>query len=126
MRNNFLLSAGIVCLASALLHTVGGQFTLVNPMLQSDLNVQAQTEWLGAWHLITILLWVFGYLLFTNGRRFRKDQLSVIHLIGWLCLLFGFSFIGASLYQQVHAPQYILFLPIALLTFMGVKKITIA
>lgn len=122
MKNYSYLIAGAICLFTAILHTVGGQLSLVDPMLISDLTAGAKTEWLGAWHMITILLWMFGYILFRNGLKLQKENTTTIRLIAFLCLCFAASFIAASLWRMHHAPQYILFLPIAILTYFGLKK----
>jgi len=102
--------------------TIGGQLTLVNPLLQSELSPQITTEWLGAWHIVTILLWVFGFILFRNGRKVEREDRSLIRTIGLLSFLFGLTFIIASLIQGQHAPQYILFLPIAVCVAVGNKR----
>jgi len=119
MKNKFLLAAGGISFFTAGLHLIGGQLTLVDPLLASNLIPQEKTEWLGAWHIVTILLFFFGYILLKNGLKPNIEDRSLIKWIGILCLLFSFAFIGASLGQQQHAPQYILFLPVAALVYFG-------
>lgn len=122
MKNKAYFWAGLIGLFTALLHTVGGQIELVNPMLDGNMTAQMKTEWLGAWHMVTILLWVFGFILFKNGRQENPADRSLIQVIGWLSFLFGICFILASIYQGQHAPQYILIWPVALLIYFGLKK----
>ena len=122
MRNNYYLAAGVICLFTAMLHTVGGQLALVDPLLASSLDLQVKTEWLGAWHMITFLLWYFGYVLFRNGLKVQAHSASLLKGILILSILFSIAFIGASFWQGQHAPQYILFSPIVLLVYFGLRK----
>ena len=60
------LIAGIVNLLTALIHTFGGQLDLVNPLLKSNLSDQSKAEWLGVWHMVTLLLFATTYVIFRN------------------------------------------------------------
>ena len=122
MDNKFIFIAGVLTIFTALVHLIGGQSTLVNPLLESALTDQVKVEWLGAWHCISIFLFLFGIILIKNGLNMDPKQLAVINLIFQLYLLFAISFILASLFRAQHAPQYILFIPIALLIYLGMKK----
>ena len=122
MDSKLIFSAGVIMLASAALHTIGGQLTLVDPLLDSNLQLQEKVEWLGAWHCITILLFGMGIILTRNGLRLREKQVHTLKFIFYLCILFSIVFISASFYLQKHAPQYILFLPMALLVYLGLKR----
>lgn len=122
MRNNYHLAAGIIYLFSAVLHLIGGQLALVNPLLDSELDLQVRTEWLGAWHIITVMLFYFGYILLKNGLRYQTKDESLIKAIGVLSALFCLSFLGAGLWLQCHAPQYILFAPVVILIYFGFKN----
>lgn len=123
MNSKLIFSAGIIMLLTALLHLIGGQTTLVDPLLDSNMLLQEKVEWLGAWHTITILLFGMGIVLVRNGMKMREGQYESIKFIFYLCILFSLSFIVASIYLQKHAPQYIIFLPLAFLTYMGMKRI---
>jgi len=122
MRNNYFLAASVICLFTALLHTIGGQFTLVDPLQASSLDLQVKTEWIGAWHMITLMLWYFSYVLFRNGFNVQPHSVGLFKGIMVLNILFSIAFIGASIWQGRHAPQYILFFPIALLVYFGLRK----
>lgn len=121
-KNNYYLAAGIICLFTALLHTIGGQLTLVDPMLQSKLDIQVKSELLGAWHLVTVILWFFGFILAKNGWQVNLANSSMIKMMGLLFFLFGFVFILVIIVQRQHTPQYILFFPIAILIYIGYQK----
>lgn len=126
MRNNYYLLAGILCVIVAFIHVIGGQLSLVNPLLGSQLKPNVITEWLGAWHMITVMLFVFGYILIRFGLNTVQEHYSLVNVIMLLCFLFSFCFIGASIIQGQHAPQYSLFLSIAFLCYLGRTKINIS
>ena len=123
MDSKLIFSAGLIMLASATLHTIGGQLTLVDPLLDSNLQLQEKVEWLGAWHCITLLLFGMGIILTRNGLKLRENHVHTIKSIFYLCILFSIAFIGASLFLQKHAPQYILFLPMALVIHLGLRRL---
>lgn len=125
MENKYLFSAGILMILIAILHLVGGQITLVDPMIDSNMIQQEKVEWLGAWHCISILLFYFGYVLLKNGKKQSTKQTELIKFIAYMCLLFSISFIGSSIFLQKHAPQYILFIPMAVILYFGLKKMEI-
>jgi len=121
-RSKLIIAAGLIYLFIALLHTIGGQLELVNPMLDSRLDKQVKTELLGAWHLVTAMLWIFGFMLVKSGIKLSLTDRSMLQLIAIVTLAFVVIFIGVSLAQWTHALQYILFLPPATMIFMGLKK----
>ncbi len=123
-KTNWLwMIAGIVNLATALLHTIGGQFDLVNPMLQANLADQAKAEWLGAWHMITIILFLSSYAILVNARKgFECKQIELMRFIGAAYILFAIPSGVSSIAYQVLAPQWILLLPIGVLVIGGVNQ----
>jgi hypothetical protein len=66
-RNMYLLIAGGINLFTAILHTIGGQLDLVNPLMNSNLTDQQKAEWIAAWHLVTIMLFFTSYVIIKNG-----------------------------------------------------------
>lgn len=122
VRNNYLISAGVICLFTAILHTIGGQIDLVNPLMESDLKLQTKSELLGVWHMVTVILFISAYVLLKNGMNVKDNELESVKLIARLFLLFGLVFIVVCLYKNVLAPQWVLCLPIAVLTFVGLNK----
>jgi len=117
------LIAGVINLLVALLHTIGGQLDLVNPLLDSNLTNQAKSEWLGAWHIITIVLFASSlYLLKTGLGKYEKVNIELLRYIAILYVLFGIPFILSSMYLKILAPQWILLMPIGLLTWLGLRK----
>lgn len=123
MKNTYIKIAGILNLCVALLHLIGGQLDLINPLLESNINIQEKAELIGVWHIVTVLLFYTSYYLLKVGFGRRiSDCISLLRHVGVLYLLIGFPFIIVSLYYSVLAPQWILLVPIGGLILMGIKK----
>lgn len=122
-RNIYWIIAGAINLFTAVLHTIGGQLELVNPLMKSDLNTQEKAEWIGAWHMVTIILFFTSYITIKHGiTNNANKQLNLIKYIGYLYLIFSIPSIITSVMYQLLAPQWILLLPISVLIYIGVKK----
>ena len=123
MSKIYLKIAAVLNILTALLHLIGGQMDLVIPLLSSGLNEQVKSEWLGAWHMVTILLFSTAFLLsmkaFGNTERRRNE---LVHAIGWIYILASLPSICSSIYFQLLTPQWILLLPIGILTLIGNRK----
>lgn len=123
IQNYYWFSGGLITLFTAILHTIGGEISLVRPMLNSSVEMQVKTELLGVWHLITVLLFAAAYVVLKNCRIQKSiPGTLVIQYIGYLFLLFAGVFIVVSFYQMTFAPQWILFIPMGLLLLIGARK----
>ncbi len=124
-RNIYWLIAGGVNLLTAFVHTIAGQMDLVNPLLASDLNMQAKTEWIGVWHMVTIILFSTSFILIKNGiNKNQNIQYILVQYIGYLYIAFSVPFILVSISYSHLAPQWILLLPIGVFTAMGCRNQT--
>ena len=124
-RNIYWLIAGGINFFAAFIHTIGGQLSLVNPLQDSYLLDQTKAEWLGVWHIVTILLFLTSYLLVKNGLgKTQQKQPEIINFIGVLYISFSVPFIITGIMYKLLAPQWILLLPIGLLAYFGTKKLT--
>ena len=122
-KNYYWLVAGILNLFTALLHTIGGQIELVNPMLKSNLENQTKAEWFGVWHMITIILFLSSYFVLKNAIiEFQKRQTELMKYIGVLYILLSIPFCISSIVHKLLAPQWILLLPTGILLYLGTKK----
>lgn len=119
-KNYYILIAGIINSFTALLHTIGGQIDLVSPLKESNLTNQSKAEWFGVWHMVTIIL--FATSIFLIRTFITNKQYETIKHIGYLYALFALPFIISSLLNRLLAPQWILLLPIGLLTIIGQRK----
>ncbi len=123
MRNNYWIIAGVLNFLTFLLHLFGGQVSLVNPMVNSSLKLEESSQWLGAWHMVTIILLFTSIVLFLAGlnKRYGTNR-EFVKLIGYLNLSFCLPFIITGVYYGILGPQWIFFLPICVLTLIGLKK----
>jgi hypothetical protein len=122
-RNKYWIIAGILNLLTFFLHLIGGQIDLVNPMVDT-LSVEKSSQLVGAWNMITIILLATSYILLSAGfGKKYSTNIEMIKSIGYLNLSFCFPFIIAGFYYGLLVPQWIFFLPIGIITIIGLKKI---
>jgi len=122
-KNYYLITAGVINLITALIHTIGGQITLIHPLITSGLSAQVRFELLGAWHLVTILLFGTSYLLLRAGWGKGNLSLQALSLISILYILFALPSIFLSISSSLLIPQWILCLPIGLIALLGLRRI---
>lgn len=124
MKKMEIRIAGIINLIVALIHLIAGQTTLVNPLLESNLEVQQKGEWIGVWHLVTVLLFFTSYQILKAGFTHQNNQIiRQLKPLGLLYILSGIPFIVASFYLKTFAPQWILLMPIGGLLLLGIRKL---
>ena len=124
-KNIYLKIAGFLNLFTALLHSIGGQLTDVNPMLKSNLNELPKTEVLGTWHMVTITLFPTSFIwLYFAYKHKEKPNIELLSFISYLYILYGIGFIIVSLFQGVFVPQWILLLPNGIIGLLGLKNKT--
>ena len=123
-RNMYWLVGGGINLFTAALHTIGGQLELVSPLMSCNLIDQAKAEWIGAWHMVTIILFSTSYILIKNGiGKNENKQTELVKYIGYLYIIFSIPSIITSIMYNLLAPQWILLFPIGLLAYFGTKKL---
>jgi len=123
-KNSYFIFAGFLNFFTAFLHLIGGQLDLVNPLLQSSLSLEIKTQWLGVWHMATIILFASTIILFISAYQ-QKFTTELIKFIGYLYILLSIPFMITNLIYGILVPQWILLLPIGILTLIGIKKTTI-
>ena len=125
MKKIYIKIAGIINLLTALVHLLAGQIDLVNPLNSSSLELQQKAEWVGVWHLVTILLFYTSYLILKEGlTKANKTDLGQLKSLGVLYVLAGVPFMLSSVYFTVFAPQWVLLMPIGILVLLGLKNRT--
>lgn len=123
-KNNYWIIAGCVALFTSFLHLIGGQLSIVDPLLESSMPLQPKSEMLAAWHLITVFLFLSSYYFLRFGfGKYHKEPDYLIQMMSYAYLGFGVVFIIVSIVQGVFAPQWILLLPIGVFGLIG-KKLT--
>ena len=122
-RNIYWLIGGLINLFTAVLHTIGGQFDLVSPLMSSNLIDQAKAELIGVWHMITIFLFLTSYILIKTGTGKTENlPTELVKYIGYLYIIFSVPSIATSIMYKLLAPQWILLLPIGGIVLYGMKK----
>lgn len=123
MKNIYLFVAGGINILTALLHLIGGQIDLVNPLLNSGIGLQQKGELVGVWHMVTVLLFMTSYhLLRTATQTNMHSKVELLRAIAILYCLLAVPFIGASFWMGIFAPQWLLLLPIGLSVLLGLRK----
>lgn len=123
-KNIYWIIAGFLNLFTFLLHLIGGQIDLINPLLQSNLENQTQSELLGVWHMATVVLIASSVIFLKNGFNKNGNQSKdLISFISYLYIAFSFAFIFSSIFKSVLAPQWVLLFPIGILGIIGLKKL---
>lgn len=124
IRHKFLLIAGLLNLFTAFLHLIGGQLSLIDPMMETDLVNQVKFELLGAWHMVTIVLFYTSYILIKNVLSIKLiEHKEILSFIGFLYIFFGLPSLILTLVNGQLIPQWILLIPIGILTLIDLKKI---
>lgn len=121
-RNYYWLIAGIICSFTALIHTFGGQLELVQPLLAGELPEDLKVQWLGVWHTVTIVLFGSAFWLVRSGWQPANVSRALLNNIAYLFILFAVVFVLSSVARGVHAPQWVLLLPVGVLTLIGGRR----
>jgi len=123
MKKVHIKIAGIINLIVAFVHLFMGQWDLVDPLINSNMELQQKGELIAAWHIVTIFLFATSYMLLLTG--FSKDEkrsAEIIKPIGIFYVLASLPFITVSVWYGIFAPQWIFLLPIGIFALLGVKK----
>ena len=123
-KNIYWIIAGAINLFTFILHLIGGQVDHVDPMMDTTLTSEQIAPLIGAWHMVTIILFATSYILLLAGFGKRySDNSHLIAICGYLNLAFCLPFVFSGFYYGILTPQWILFLPIGVLTFLGIRKV---
>jgi len=77
--------------------------------------------------ILDTLLWTVSHFLFSSSilllyYAFNKKDNILIKIISYLYILLSIPFIAISLLYGTLVPQWILLLPIGILSVLGIKK----
>ncbi|MFD2178886.1 hypothetical protein [Veronia pacifica] len=122
--NYFILSAGILATLTSLVHIFAGQKDPIRPFMDSDLNEVPKATLLACWHMVSVML-VFSsiFYLYVGWYSFLHlytgiFALSLTHLaFSVVFIVVGWNFFGIR--GLLKLPQWLLLLPIGLLSFFG-------
>lgn len=124
MKKTFIKIAGVINLITAFVHLVAGQIDLVNPLQNSNLQIQQKAEWIAVWHIVTVLLFYTSYLILIAGfGEVKKPKLQQLKPVGIFYVLAGIPFIISGIYFSVFALQWVLLMPLGILLLVGLGKL---
>ncbi|MCP3821696.1 hypothetical protein NLX86_27465 [Streptomyces sp. A3M-1-3] len=123
--NGWLLAAGITALGVAAVHIAGGHRDTVRPLLSSGLADEPKRALHAVWHMVTTdLLLSGGALVYLS----LANDTAGTDLVAWFVaahfLAYGAVFLAITLTvgwprPLLRLPQWILLLPVALMTMAG-------
>ncbi|WP_260258360.1 hypothetical protein [Vibrio intestinalis] len=122
--NVWILSSGLLGLATALIHLFAGQVDPVRPFLKSSLDDVPKATLLACWHLVSVTLLICSVaLIYVGGHGLATFYVSTL-LIGVLFVIFSVVFILVGGYffsfkGFIKLPQWILLLPVGVLAVIG-------
>lgn len=120
-KNLFLIIAGLINLLGLLMHVFAGQADIIVHLNDAALVPRVKAELLGIWHTTSAVLFVTSSILLYLGIT-GKSQKALTLAVAWLYFIISLVFIAVSVIEGVLAAQWIVFLPIAVLTLIGSKK----
>ena len=116
--------AGVLNLFTAFVHLIAGHFEMVIPLLNSTMDIIPLATLYACWHMVSITLFFSSIVLLYIGIKPTKFASShIATIIGILYILYSLLFLVLNIeYGVSNLPQWILLLPIGLLSLYGVKK----
>ncbi len=124
MKSKWNLAAGAIMVVTVVAHVFGGGPEIWQPVYASNLNETVRITMGLVWHGLTVLFIIMAVL---SIIAYQKPEFSVginlslfpINLgLGGFALIYGFISTG----NPWVLPQWILFLPMAIFTFMALKS----
>ncbi|AVZ73592.1 hypothetical protein SLUN_16845 [Streptomyces lunaelactis] len=123
--NGWLLAAGITAFGVAAVHIVAGHRDVVRPLLSCGLADEPKRVMHAVWHMVTVDL-----VLSAAGLVYlaQADGTAGADLVAWFVAAHFFAYAAAFLAVSLSVdwpkpllrlPQWILLLPVALLTAVG-------
>ena len=121
---NTWIVAGSLNLFTAFIHLIAGHFEMVIPLLNSTMDIIPLATLYACWHMVSITLFFSSIVLLYIGIKpttFASNHIATI--LGILYVLYSLLFMVLNIeYGFSSLPQWILLLPIGLLSLYGVKQ----
>jgi len=123
--NIWIFSAGIISLLTAFIHLLAGQIDPVRPFLKSNLPDVPKATLLACWHVVSVTLFICGFVLTYIGWFNLDAFLNVVFGISTIFVIFALVFVAVGWYffgaqTFIKLPQWFLLLPIGVLGLIGV------
>lgn len=123
-----LIASSILAVLSFLVHTIMGTSEIQGPLLDSNLSEILKVILYVCWHIVSITLFAFTWILF----KLRNVELSdstrmVLRTLGVCWIAFGLLFPTVAFWiDGIHFilrfPQVLLLTPTGILCYLGSKK----
>ena len=120
----WLVSGGIGFL-TALVHLIGGQLDIIKPFLRCDLAAVPKATLHACWHMVTVILFVSAIALLYSGVNPTSTGCNVLALfiggqfVAYAIVFLVFALAGNWSKKLIRLPQWILLLPIGVLSIVG-------
>ena len=119
--NLWLLISGVLMAGILVLHIFAGGRENVRPLLKSsELPLVARMTLYMAWHMVSAAIGSMAIILL--AASFRPEFQSLAFGAVVLSFSFGLVSVGVTLTKRLPVsvlPQWVLFLPVAILAYMG-------
>lgn len=125
-KNILIIIAGFISLFTFILHLTAGQIDLMNPLLESSLNIEVKSQLVGVWNMVSLIIIVTSIVTLKAGFKAKTMNIGLVSAVGYLNLFFVLPFLLSGFYYGVFAPQWVLFLPIGVLTLIGVRRVKVS
>ncbi len=126
--NRILLSAAVLSLFTAIVHTFIGTPEIEEPLINSSLPLEVSLLLYACWHIVTVTLAMSAVAFFIAARIEPTEHTQYLaKLMAYMWILFGLVFIVIALgYSDtsmlLKLPQWSLLLPVGALGLWGCSK----
>lgn len=117
---NWLYAASALSAITCLIHLFGGGITVAKPLLESELGAEAKYANYYCWHMVTIMIAAMAICFFLAARAWASMDLAVLSSsLAFAFALWSGALIMLKKQPMLTLPQWILFLPTAIVGFIG-------
>ena len=128
IRNYFYLIVGLVCLLSAVTHTLNGLETAIASLNHSTMDAHNKVVFTYVWHIIGAENVVFGIALLitafyknTTGGKYIAGFIMAMLVVRWLAIL-SFSLLNNIENITTLIPETIIIWVVIILLWFGIKR----
>jgi len=123
--NYWWLVSGGIGLITALVHLIAGHFEIIKPFMQCDLVPVPKATLHACWHIVTVILFVSAIALLYLGVNPTSTDSNILALfiggqfVAYAIVFLVFALAGNWSNKLIRLPQWILLLPIGVLSIVG-------
>jgi hypothetical protein len=119
------LIASLVCVVAAVIHGVAGERTNIRVLAHTEMQPTLKLELRAVWHIVTVHLAASAVMLLLLAIAVQP-QVLIGQLIVAQFFVYGLGWVGLAALSKIgllKAPQWVLLLAIAGLTYWGTRLI---